>query len=405
MSTLTSLALDSKSERLSMNWIVDQKADLLWFIGGSLTAYAMLFLHAGLHVNMVMVWFLWVMFLDSPHFFGTYLRTYFDREEFQARKKLLIGSLGWLLVGPAAVGLSYLLYRFDIENYNRPFFLFLLFFNLWAYWHVVRQHFGILSLYKKKNNDFDAKDNFYDKTLLYGGLLAPFVAFAVRHPEARKALGLTQNMPELPTSLSAGLSAETLKQLHWEHYVVALSVTAFSAFVLMFAYRQYYRWRQGLPVNMPKLLFMVALIPLYAFICYSSSVLTAPLMAFSIFVTIYHDVQYHAIVWFYAKNRYHKPGVDSSKYGLAAKMSKNFGTYMLSGIAMAAIFRLFGCGFEVHPGCGPIVLTSHYSLFGDFTITHLLYGFLIGLPLQHYFIDQYIWRPSKDKVLQKDLKL
>ncbi|NTV45811.1 MAG: hypothetical protein HGB11_04670 [Chlorobiales bacterium] len=160
MSTLTSLALDGKSERLSMNWIVDQKADLLWFIGGSLTAYAMLFLHAGLHVNMVMVWFLWVMFLDSPHFFGTYLRTYFDREEFQARKKLLIGSLGWLLVGPAAVGLSYLLYSFDIENYNRPFFLFLLFFNLWAYWHVVRQHFGILSLYKKKNNDFDAKDNF-----------------------------------------------------------------------------------------------------------------------------------------------------------------------------------------------------------------------------------------------------
>jgi hypothetical protein len=399
----TATAVQTSVDRYSINWIVNKKADLLFFIGGALTGYIMFFLHAGLQLNMLTVWFIWVVLIDTPHFYSTYLRTYFDREEFQARKKLLLGSLSWLIVGPAIIGISYLLYAAGVGPYKTPFVLFLIFFNLWAYWHVVRQHYGILALYKRKNNDFDAQDTRIDKVLLYGGLIAPFLTFAIRHPEARDLFGLTTAFPAYPQG--ALFSSEFMSQLHWEHVVVFLSVAFMIGIILTFIIRQIQRWQNNQILNVPKILFFIALIPLYAYINYSPAVTTAPLIAFAAFVTIYHDVQYHAIVWYYSQNRYHKPGVDKKKYGLAVKLSQNIAIYALAGIAMAALLRVTGSLFDITPGFSPIFMTSEVTLFGNMTFSELLLGVVIGIPLHHYFVDQYIWRPSKDKVLREDLKI
>ncbi len=403
---MTSISMGlSDQKRFSINWIVGQRSDLFIYIGGALAGYAMFFLHAGLQLDMLTVWFLWVVFLDTPHFFGTYLRTYFDKEEWQARKPLLLWSLSWLLVGPALIGLSYLLFKAGVGYYVAPFYFYVILFNLWAYWHVVRQHYGIMSLYKKKNKDFDQPDLRIDKWLLYGGLLAPFAAFIVRHPEARMFFGLSGVYPAYPDLSQGILSGQFIGGLHWEHYIVFLSVGFMAAIVGLFIFRQLQRYRIGMPLNIPKILFFIALIPLYAYINYSAAVLTAPLIAFSAFVTIYHDVQYHGIIWFYSQNRYHKQGTDKKKYGLATVISSNFFIYMLCGIGMAALMRFFGCTFEIHPGCGPLVMTSDSIVFGSITGQEFLYSVMIGIPLHHYFVDQYIWRPSKDKTLTEDLKL
>ena len=410
MSSLPLSLNEDINKRFSTNWIVNKKADLLWFIGGALAGYTMYFINAGLHWDMITVWFIWVMFLDTPHFFDTYIRTYFDKEEFQKRKKLLLWSLSWLLFGPLMIGLSYILHQAGIINYTSPFLFFVLFFNLWAYWHVVRQHFGIMSLYKKKNNDYNPPDTRADKRILYVGLLAPLAAYIVRQPEARSVFGFIGDYHSFPvlegkTLLTSFFSQNFWSQLHWEHYVILASVMAFTSVVLLFISRQIFRYRKGLPLNIPKLLFLTALIPLYALICYSSAVLAAPLLAFSAFVTIYHDIQYHAIVWFYTRNRYHKSDADPKKYGLAVKLSKNLFVFLLCGVAMGVTLRLLGCTFEINPGCGPLVLTSTQKLFGDLTTKQLLLSIFIGIPLHHYFVDQYIWRPSKDKTLREDLKL
>jgi hypothetical protein len=403
MATTTAQVAQPGSSRYSVNWIVNKKADLLFFIGGALTGYIMLYLHAGLGLNMLMVWFLWVVFIDTPHFYSTYLRTYFDKEEFRARKKLLLGSLLWLVVGPVLVGVSYIFYRSGVTSYMLPFILYIIFFNLWAYWHVVRQHYGILSLYKRKNNDFDARGTQIDKVLLYGGLIAPFLSFAVRHPEARQLFGLSPEFPAYP--VAAMFSSEFFSQLHWEHVLVFLSVAFLIAIILGFLAIQFQRWKADLPLNVPKILFFIALIPLYAFINYSPYAVTAPLIAFAAFVTIYHDVQYHAIVWFYSRNRYHKPGVDRKKYGLAVFLSSNFVIYAVAGIAMAALLRVTGSIFDIFPGLDPMVKTSQITLFGDMTMSLFIFSVVVGIPIHHYFVDQYIWRPSKDKELQKDLKM
>ena len=41
---------------------------------------------------MLLIYVLFITFLDTPHFFGTYLRTYLDKQEFRARRRLLLSS-------------------------------------------------------------------------------------------------------------------------------------------------------------------------------------------------------------------------------------------------------------------------------------------------------------------------
>lgn len=394
----------------SFNWIINRRMDLAWFIGGALAAYALFYVHAGLGWDMVGIWFLWVVLLDSPHFFSTISRTFFDKKELKERKRMLLGSTVWYFVGPLSVGLAWLLYEGGFERYQMPWQVFLIFFGLWAYWHIVRQHYGFLRLYQKKNGDTHPIDARLDSILLYGGLLVPFLVFIVRHPDVRVQFGLPEALPAYPALPAGGRFAALFDPgyyagLAWEHWLVAVSAAFIGTLALAFLVRQVARLRAGEKINGPKVLFLLAVVPLHVYVCFSPAVLTASLLAFSIFITIFHDIQYHAIVWFHHRNRYHRPGVDQKQFGLAPKISRNLLTYFGCGIFFALIFRLLGCTFAIHPGCVPFVITSDIQLFGDVHTDALLKGFLLGFPLQHYFIDQYIWKTSKSKALRKDLKL
>lgn len=395
---------------ISANWIINRRMDLAWFIGGALAAYALFFVHAGLGWDMVGIWFLWVVLLDGPHFFGTLSRTFFDRQELRQRRRLLVGSLAWYLVGPGAVALAWGLYELGVTAYQLPWKLYLTFFGLWAYWHIVRQHYGFMRLYQKKNDDTHPLDARLDSALLYGGLLLPFVVFIIRHADVREQIGLPEALPVWPSlpeggPLAALFDGAYLAGLAWEHGVVVVSAALVGTLALAFAVRQMLRVRQGEKINGPKILFLLAVVPLHVYVCFSPAVLTASLLAFSAFITIFHDIQYHAIVWFHHRNRYHRPGVDPKRYGLAPKISRNLLTYFGIAIFFALVFRLLGCTFAVHPGCTPFLITSDVHLFGALNGDALLKGFMLGFPLQHYFIDQFIWKTSKSQELRKDLRL
>src|SRR5262249_33808002 len=153
------------------------------------------------------------------------------------------------------------------------------FLSLWAYWHVVRQHYGIMALYKRKNHDHAPADWRIDRAVLYVGLLAPLVALALRHPKARTDLGL----PAEPGA--------------WEQAAIVLAAVLVGAVVVVFLGRQFQLWRRREPINLPKVLFVAAVVPLHVLVCYHPATLTTTLLSFAAFVTIFHDLQYHAIVW------------------------------------------------------------------------------------------------------------
>jgi hypothetical protein len=115
-------------------WVISQRSDLAWLIGGALVAYAFLAAHLVFGVAAVTLYMAWVLAIDGPHVFATVSRTYLDPGERRARARLLRGSLCFFALGPAAVGLS------ALGGDRLPYELFLVGCTLWAYWHIVRQH-------------------------------------------------------------------------------------------------------------------------------------------------------------------------------------------------------------------------------------------------------------------------
>src|SRR4029453_10917791 len=132
---------EGKRNVISLGWIINKKDDLIWFIGSVVTSYAflaanLLLVKLGLSV-MIMTW-IWALGFDGPHVFGTISRTYADREERRKRAKLFYGSLLLFLIGPAIVGADQLL---GSNALGPAFFLFA---SMWAYYHLVKQHYGFM---------------------------------------------------------------------------------------------------------------------------------------------------------------------------------------------------------------------------------------------------------------------
>jgi hypothetical protein len=112
----------------------------------------------------------WVVVLDTPHFFATYFRTYLDKHEWLARRRFLVGSLAIFLVGPAMLFATWMLHSFGTANFKLPWRMWGVGVSLWAYFHITRQHYGFLRLYNRKNGELKTEEARLDAVVLYGTL-------------------------------------------------------------------------------------------------------------------------------------------------------------------------------------------------------------------------------------------
>ena len=355
----------------------------MWYIGACVTGYFMIYLNVSLGVSAVLLWWFWIVSVDGPHVFGTISRTYLDSEEWEQRSRLMLGSLGWFLLGPAmlAVGLTLVS--------ELPFLIFLTFAQLWAYWHVVRQHYGFMVIYQKKNGEAAGKENRLDYWIFYILMVAPFVSFIIRHPDARSQLGLGADVTALESS------------------VVTLIYGLIAAAIALYVGKELLSAFSGKSLNIPKNLFLLACLPLHLFIFLHPTVSTKiDIRLFAVFVTFYHNIQYHGIIWFYNRNRYGS-NEDRTRFGLAGRISRNFLTYYVAGILFTLAYRYsnwFFAGTAVPLATGPNPI-SEFALGNLFSVSDLAIGFWWGFAFNHYYLDQKIWKLSKDRRLNRDLKL
>src|SRR5919206_2019158 len=182
--TETTLKEAATARALSVRWIIGAREDLVWFVGSVAASYALYALYVGGLVPLVPMVAAWAILVDAPHVFATFSRTYFDREERRARGRLLWWSLLFFAAGPLAVLAG-------------AGFVFFFVAALWAYYHLVKQHYGFMVLYKKKNGDLARVDNALDRLLLLFAFNYPFVEFIARDPEA---------MARVPAVLRGGVS-------------------------------------------------------------------------------------------------------------------------------------------------------------------------------------------------------
>ena len=405
MSAATEVITQAQPRAISLRWIINAREDLVWFVGSVASSYALLGLYVTGVLPLIPMVAGWAILIDAPHVFGTLSRTYFDASEWKTRKRLLLGSLLFFAVGPTLVllGLG---------------FTFFFVAALWAYYHLVKQHYGFMVLYKKKNNDLAPVDNALDRWLLMFAFNYPFVAFIANDPSA---------MARVPPMLRSGVNSVAM--------LLLLGTIGLGALWLA---RQIQRAVLRQTLDVPKYLLLAAAIPMH-WIVLLTPMPNKPIAIVAI-LTIYHNLQYHRLIWFHnqkysagsadvpsAPARHSLAELDKSggperqslsalrsgtaandraadlraKYGPAELISRRLLYYIAFGILFGLLYQgprqiLGYLGLKSAHG----VPTAELSL-----PIQLGVAFLWGYAFVHYYLDSKIWRVRRDPSVGKALNM
>ncbi|HYW73728.1 MAG TPA: hypothetical protein VE961_22080 [Pyrinomonadaceae bacterium] len=357
----------ARAGAISLRWIINAREDLIWFIGSVASSYLLLVLYVTGALPLIPMVAGWAILIDAPHVFGTFSRTYFDKSEWQTRKRLMLGSLAFFLIGPALVLIG-------------AGFTFFFVAALWAYYHLVKQHYGFMVLYKKKNHDLAPIDNALDRLFLMFAFIYPFVAFIANDPAA---------MARVPPILHGGVNAVAM-------------ILLIGAIVLGIGWliRQLQRVWLREPLNLPKYLLLAAAIPMH-WVALMTPMPAKPIALVAI-LTIYHNLQYQRLIWFH-NQKYGgagpQAGMPALRYGPAAFISRRLIYYLAFGILFGIIYqgpRQYLGYLNLHTGDSPAALTKPLQLG---------IAFLWGYAFIHYYLDSKIWRVRRDSAVSQALKI
>src|SRR6185369_16366405 len=242
-------------------------------------------------------------------------------------------------------------------------------------------------------------DNALDRLLLLFAFNYPFVEFIARDPEA---------MARVPAILRGGVNG-------FSKLLLAGTILLFVVWVG----RQVQRAIIGEPLDGPKYLLLAAAIPMHWI------VLLTPMphkpIAIVAILTIYHNLQYHRLIWFHNK-KYTAgsagilPARADSADGIAGTGIRKNQTHLRQQYSAAELisrrllyYLAFGILFALlHQGprqlLGYVSLKNGDGLNQSFA-TQLGISFLWGYAFIHYYLDSKIWRVRRDPSVGKALNM
>jgi hypothetical protein len=353
--TTHALTAATRSRAVSVRWIINAREDLVWFVGSVASSYLLFGLYVAGLLPLFPMLLAWAVLIDAPHVFGTFSRTYFDREERRARATLLRWSLLFFAVGPLMVLAGLGLVFFFVAA-------------LWAYYHLVKQHYGFMVLYKKKNDDLAPADNALDRLFILIAMTYPFVAFVARDAGA---------MQRVPPQLAGVII----------HLSTALLVATVAVTILWLG-RQIQRAARRQPLDVPKYLLLAAAIPMHWVVLLTPMPHQA--VAVVAILTVYHNLQYHRLIWFHNK-KYAGSGA-RERHGAAELISRRLLYYVAFGV-------LFGLWYQL-----PRRLVG--EAYGQQSLlAQLAASFFWGYAFIHYHLDSKIWRVRRDPSVGRALRM
>ncbi len=309
------------------------------------------------------LWLLLIVGVDVSHVYSTIFRTYLDKEELQKRQTLyaLTPLLAWIA--------GCFLYSVDS----------LLFWRVLAYlavFHFIRQQYGFMMIYTRKERDVPRYYRWLDKAAIYFATIYPIIYW---HCHARtfewfiKDDFFTFNAPSLNTAAAA------------------LYVAALSAYIM----KEAVQWKRTGAFNIPKnlLLFGTAFSWFVGIVAFNND------LAFTATNVIAHGLPYLALIWLYGHNQTSIQG--SKNTYLWPWISKLFQWkavpfYIATLFAIAFVEEGFWDGF---------IWREHGTLFGFSNVmpaiadSHTLVWLvpLLALPqATHYILDAFIWRMTTE---------
>jgi hypothetical protein len=390
-------------------WIENRRSDLIWYVGSPLLAIAYVpaawlasraladpsgaprfAITFGAETVPLTAGFVvltsWALFLDGPHFWPTLARTVLDPAEWRTRGGVLARSFLLFLLGPALVLAPWV--ATAVGGWNPPpganhagARILLVVFLGWAYWHVVRQHWGFVRIYRRAAGDDGPGDDRMDRVFFHVALLLPPLLF-LTHPDYPRWHALYPNHGLHDVTLAGAPLAAWLHRVIW---------IAWSSNVLAFVAWQVRRARAGRPLNGPKLLLLGAIVPVHL-VPFLHPALT---LFAQVIVGVGHALQYQRIVWRYGKRRY----ASAEAPALPRRLFASPALYLALGL-LFTVLLLRGPWIEWVVVRGGAALTAALDTVastagppGARSLGALaLWGLFLGWLFQHYYLDAKIWK-------------
>lgn len=324
-------------------WLFSWRADLLLFLAPAVVALALVPFGPSDGETPFGMWLVAVLLVDVAHVWTTIYRTYLDRDELRRRPVLYTA----VPIASYAIAVGFLAISFAA------------FWTALAYvavFHFVRQQYGWVALYNRRDPTLTKADRWIDTAAIYASTVFPILWWHANLP--RKFVWFLPGdfIPVVP---------DVVVTVLWPVYVGALVV---------FALRQVQRWRRERTVRTGKLIVVATTAA-----CWGVGIIaTNTDWAFTVTNVLIHGVPYFGLVWLQTRaegKRFASPASVLPFYALVAGLAyvEELGWDRLIWHTDGPIF--FGPAVEL----GPVAL--------------LLVMPLLALPqLVHYVLDGFIWR-------------
>lgn len=350
--------------------------DLCFFFGSAGIALLIGLTVMAAPITTFYLWLLWLCFLEGPHLFGTWQRTYFDAQIRHEQSTLLWKSLLWFVPAPLLLGVSYLIQQ------SWPFQVILGFAALWSFHHVIRQHYGILAIYQMLNKTTpQAKKQ--DKYLLHLSIWLVVILFLSHHPLNRQILGLGT-----PSTLEIALQ-----------FLLALSLLMVCLFWLMLLWQRY-KQKASLKPGVFALFVAVGTALFSLFIVGSlEPLLINPRTPEQMFIATtitngtLHGMQYIGIVIVTSRRRAELVKTEAGNLSFASRL----GFSPVWAYCFLALLSIPYVGLNIIRGGAPLGPEP------DSSFAQFFLAIYWGLFFHHYWLDQKIWKPAHDNNLRAEL--
>lgn len=301
--------------------------------------------------------------LDNSHQVATLPLTLFDPATMREKAAGYLG--GAAAIGAAAVALS-----FFPDSFASKLWASLVLY--WGAWHLIRQHYGFLRLYQARDKPSSPRVARAEAVALYAGAAFPYFVSLSNASWAEDQLGKLLYRVPVPG---------------WSAWMVLTIFGGALAVVLADAASRVRRGETLLTPRLVHLMLAVSNFWIGLLVAGRTNLLVAVL-----FITSYHDLQYHAVVWHVGRKRVAPAGapVRPAVRRLFASLGVFTAAIVVGGILQALLRNDFQLAASVLP---------------QSMITTALFALVNSYAYMHYWFDGRMWKLSSDARLRAELGL
>ena len=314
----------------------------------------------------VWAWVLLVMSIDVGHVYSTLYRTYFDKEELKRNRDLYILTplLCWLG--------GVVLYSFGWMYFWRSL-------AYLAVFHFIRQQYGFMRLYSRKEKDASSAAKWADRAVIYMATIYPLIYWHTHIP---------RNFHWFIEGDFVAISWPALDQIGFGLYIAAIAG---------YLAKEIYSYRMTSQFNLPRnLLVLGTLVSWYVGIVVFNGDL-----AFTATNVVAHGIPYMALIWIYSR----KKSEQDIKAGTGTLLAGIRYVSMRFIPLFVAVLVFFG--FVEEGLWDALVWREHASVFkvfwslpqlADPSVLAWVVPFLALPQSTHYVLDGFIWRLKSPKI-------